>query len=98
MEPRVDSDDARRRRPTTVPSSPHHHRTTAPSAQVTTPYVASLYWSFTTMTTVGYGDLIPQSDTERLFAACAMIIGAAAAVAVATGPARAMRPAVAEAA
>jgi len=39
-------------------------------------YVASLYWSFTTMTTVGYGDILPTSDSERVYAIVSMIFGA----------------------
>ena len=34
----------------------------------TTRYVASLYWAFTTMATVGYGDLVPATNLERCFA------------------------------
>jgi hypothetical protein len=39
-------------------------------------YVASLYWSFTTMTTLGYGDITPQNTAERIFAMCCMLFGA----------------------
>lgn len=39
-------------------------------------YIASLYWAFTTMTTVGYGDIHPRSDRERVYAIVAMIFGA----------------------
>lgn len=39
-------------------------------------YVASLYWAFTTMTTVGYGDITPQNDAERVYAIICMIVGA----------------------
>ena len=39
-------------------------------------YVASVYWAFTTMTTVGYGDIVPSSDTERVYATVIMILGA----------------------
>ena len=39
------------------------------------PYVASIYWAFTTMTSTGYGDLIPSSESERAFAVVAMILG-----------------------
>ncbi len=39
-------------------------------------YIASVYWSFSTMTTVGYGDLVPVTTGERLYACMAMILGA----------------------
>eukprot|EP00736_Rhodelphis_marinus_P009441 Rmarinus@m.25663 len=41
-----------------------------------TKYVASIYWAFTTLTTVGYGDIIPQTDSERVYALFAMVMGA----------------------
>jgi len=38
-------------------------------------YVSAYYWAMTTMTTVGYGDITPKSDWERLYAIFAMIVG-----------------------
>ena len=38
-------------------------------------YVAAMYFAMTTMTTVGYGDITPDSDGERVFAMLAMCIG-----------------------
>lgn len=38
-------------------------------------YVTSLYWSTTTMTTVGYGDITPYNDIDKLLAITAMIVG-----------------------
>lgn len=40
-------------------------------------YLASMYWSVTTLTTVGYGDITPTSDGERLYTIVAMVIGGA---------------------
>ena len=37
-------------------------------------YMTSFYWAFTTMTTVGYGDLTPNTNFERLFVMFGMII------------------------
>lgn len=39
-------------------------------------YLYSVYWAVTTLTTVGYGDLVPTNDAERVYALCAMLISA----------------------
>ena len=38
-------------------------------------YIASMYWAFTTMTTVGYGDIFATTLPERFFAIIGMIAG-----------------------
>ena len=43
----------------------------------------ALWWSLTTMTTVGYGDHVPVTTTGRLIAAAVMVVGVAVIGAVA---------------
>jgi len=38
-------------------------------------YLAAMYWSIQTMTTVGYGDILPQSDVERAYSIFSMLLG-----------------------
>jgi len=38
-------------------------------------YTNSIYWSFTTLTSVGYGDITPCNEYEMIWCACAMLIG-----------------------
>lgn len=35
----------------------------------------SVYWAITTMTTVGFGDITPQTDFGRFIASCMMLVG-----------------------
>ena len=38
-------------------------------------YLAGIYWATTTLTTVGYGDIVAYNSAERIFACFSMIIG-----------------------
>jgi len=41
----------------------------------TSDYITSLYWCVTTLATVGYGDITPNTDLQKLFAMGVMMIG-----------------------
>lgn len=40
-------------------------------------YVDAIYWTFTTLSTVGYGDIVPLGESNRLFACFTMIVSMA---------------------
>lgn len=44
-------------------------------ATLTTRYFICLYWTITTFTSVGYGDILPQNNSERAYASFAEIVG-----------------------
>ena len=39
-------------------------------------YIASLYWALTTVSTVGYGDICPNTTAERVLSMVVMLVGA----------------------
>lgn len=39
-------------------------------------YVTALYWTFTTLSTVGFGDIVPLNTAERVVTICTMLLGA----------------------
>lgn len=46
------------------------------ASDLRTKYTAALYWTMTTMATVGYGDIVPLTNAERAFACVVELLGA----------------------
>src|SRR5262249_15017745 len=41
----------------------------------TTRYVRALYWCITTLATVGYGDIVPKTNAQTIYAMVCMLLG-----------------------
>ena len=53
----------------------HHSAISTISTTAVHDYIISLYWSAATTTTVGYGDISPVNELERVFALVVMMVG-----------------------
>jgi voltage-gated potassium channel len=51
--------------------------TAGPDPDATTEYVRALYWAFTTLTTVGYGDISARTSAQMLLASGVQVLGVA---------------------
>lgn len=43
-----------------------------------TRYIRAIYWSVTTLTTIGYGDITPVTNVQTIYTMCIMLVGAGA--------------------
>lgn len=62
--------------PVTVTRTDNETIRILPEAGAWTQYVASYYWSLSTLTTVGHGDIPPSTNAERIFTVFVMLFGA----------------------
>ncbi|XP_067042348.1 potassium voltage-gated channel subfamily H member 6-like isoform X3 [Acropora muricata] len=52
----------------------HSSNSTTPS--ISTRYITALYFTLSSITSVGFGNVSPNTDAEKIFSVCVMIIGA----------------------
>jgi voltage-gated potassium channel len=45
------------------------------NAEILSTYIQGIYWTVTTLTTVGYGDILPHTNTQMLYAIFVQLIG-----------------------
>ncbi|MBI2793895.1 MAG: cyclic nucleotide-binding domain-containing protein [Ignavibacteria bacterium] len=50
-------------------------RETLPASNPLGKYIEAVYWSVTTLTTIGYGDITPQNQDQMIFAIFVMLLG-----------------------
>ncbi|MFC2101045.1 cyclic nucleotide-binding domain-containing protein [Bacteroidota bacterium] len=50
-------------------------RDEGPNVSIISSYINGLYWTITTITTVGYGDILPQNNLQKLYSMLVMIMG-----------------------
>ena len=51
--------------------------TAGPDNDKVNEYIKAIYWSFTTLTTVGYGDIAAKTNFQMLFTCCVQVLGVA---------------------
>ena len=49
-----------------------------PDVDNLTRYIRAIYWSVTTLTTIGYGDITPQNNLQTIYTMFIMLVGAGA--------------------
>jgi voltage-gated potassium channel len=50
-------------------------RETLPASDALRKYIEAVYWSVTTLTTIGYGDITPQNQQQMIYAIFVMLVG-----------------------
>ncbi|XP_048366434.1 potassium voltage-gated channel subfamily H member 8 [Sphaerodactylus townsendi] len=56
--------------------SPFHGNTTLGGPSLRSTYIASLYFTLSSLTSVGFGNVSANTDAEKIFSICIMLIGA----------------------
>lgn len=52
-----------------------NHSSNSTSPSLSTRYITALYFTLSSITSVGFGNVSPNTDAEKIFSVCVMIIG-----------------------
>ncbi|MGH0137836.1 UNVERIFIED_CONTAM: hypothetical protein FKN15_038400 [Acipenser sinensis] len=56
--------------------SPYHNNNSIGGPSIRSAYIASLYFTLSSLTSVGFGNVSANTDAEKIFSICTMLIGA----------------------
>ncbi|RXN01655.1 Potassium voltage-gated channel subfamily H member 8 [Acipenser ruthenus] len=56
--------------------SPYHNNNSLGGPSIRSSYIASLYFTLSSLTSVGFGNVSANTDAEKIFSICTMLIGA----------------------
>ncbi|XP_041105016.1 potassium voltage-gated channel subfamily H member 8-like [Polyodon spathula] len=56
--------------------SPYHNNNSLGGPSIRSAYIASLYFTLSSLTSVGFGNVSANTDAEKIFSICTMLIGA----------------------
>lgn len=54
---------------------PYEQNNNTSGPTLTSKYITALYFTFSSLTSVGFGNVSPNTNTEKIFSICVMLIG-----------------------
>lgn len=61
-------------------NQPYEVNNTTSGPSIKSRYITALYFTFTSLTSVGFGNVAPNTDAEKVFTICVMLVGCKSAI------------------